>query len=93
MQHSSTFIVGRKLWHEREGEFDLLPKIWRTKKTRNLTVSSLLSGAAIQIRTGDLILTKDALYLLSYSSVFRVPHCSDIISKEFRFVNTFFQKN
>jgi len=25
--------------------------------------------------------------------VFRVPHCSDIISKEFRFVNTFFQKN
>ena len=26
------------------------------------------SGAADQIRTGDLILTKDALYLLSYSS-------------------------
>ncbi len=26
-------------------------------------------GAAIQIRTGDLILTKDALYLLSYSSI------------------------
>ena len=25
-------------------------------------------GAAGQIRTGDLILTKDALYLLSYSS-------------------------
>ena len=25
-------------------------------------------GAASQIRTGDLILTKDALYLLSYSS-------------------------
>ena len=26
------------------------------------------NGAAIQIRTGDLILTKDALYQLSYSS-------------------------
>ena len=28
------------------------------------------SGAADQIRTGDLILTKDALYLLSYSSIY-----------------------
>ena len=28
-------------------------------------------GAAARIRTGDLILTKDALYLLSYSSIFR----------------------
>ena len=28
-------------------------------------------GAASQIRTGDLILTKDALYLLSYSSIFQ----------------------
>ena len=27
-------------------------------------------GAAIQIRTGDLILTKDALYRLSYRSVY-----------------------
>ena len=26
-------------------------------------------GAAIRIRTGDLILTKDALYRLSYSSI------------------------
>ena len=26
-------------------------------------------GAAARIRTGDLILTKDALYLLSYSSI------------------------
>ena len=31
-----------------------------------------LDGAAIQIRTGDLILTKDALYQLSYISI-RVP--------------------
>ena len=29
------------------------------------------SGAAGQIRTADLILTKDALYLLSYSSEWR----------------------
>ena len=31
------------------------------------------SGAADQIRTGDLILTKDALYRLSYSSEFGDP--------------------
>ena len=30
-------------------------------------------GAASQIRTGDLILTKDALYRLSYSSIFVFP--------------------
>ena len=30
----------------------------------------MLSGAARQIRTADLILTKDALYRLSYSSIF-----------------------
>ena len=29
----------------------------------------LKNGAAARIRTGDLILTKDALYLLSYSSI------------------------
>ena len=32
--------------------------------------SSTHFGAARQIRTADLILTKDALYLLSYSSIF-----------------------
>ena len=38
------------------------------KKYRpNFSVKSLL-GAANQSRTGDLILTKDALYLLSHSS-------------------------
>ena len=31
--------------------------------------ASGFSGAAARIRTGDLILTKDALYLLSYSSI------------------------
>ena len=36
----------------------------------------LAFGAAIQIRTGDLILTKDVLYHLSYSSI------SDAIASE-----------
>ena len=58
------------------------------KKTRNLTISGLKNGAAIQIRTGDLILTKDALYLLSYSSI---SDSSDIIAKEIPSVNSFFQ--
>ena len=31
----------------------------------------MLFGAAGRIRTADLILTKDALYLLSYSSIWR----------------------
>ena len=44
--------------------------------TKQNTLKSLDSkvfqtGAAIQIRTGDLILTKDALYQLSYSSKWR----------------------
>ena len=34
-------------------------------------VSRLFCGAADQIRTGDLILTKDALYRLSYNSIRR----------------------
>ena len=34
---------------------------------------ALLFGAAGQIRTADLILTKDALYLLSYSSKLYAP--------------------
>ena len=38
------------------------------EKARNRYGFRLFCGAAIQIRTGDLILTKDALYLLSYSS-------------------------
>ena len=46
----------------------------RLKKRKNLEtimVSRLFCGAAGQIRTADLILTKDALYLLSYSSKWR----------------------
>ena len=36
-------------------------------------------GAAGQIRTADLILTKDALYLLSYSSKFISPCCGGYV--------------
>ena len=46
-------------------------------------------GAASQIRTGDLILTKDALYRLSYSSIFdavRHSHSSIIIANRGEFV-------
>ena len=46
-------------------------------------------GAASQIRTGDLILTKDALYLLSYSSILNnfliIPIQSPIVNPEFWF--------
>ena len=49
------------------------------------------SGAATQIRTGDLILTKDVLYQLSHSSIsqecFLVTQT--IITNYQRFVNTF----
>ena len=41
----------------------IIKKCSETRKFRSIY------GAAIQIRTGDLILTKDALYLLSYSSI------------------------
>ena len=46
--------------------------IFATKKHRKPRFS-MLFGAADQIRTGDLILTKDALYRLSYSSEFGDP--------------------
>ena len=55
----------------------------KTPKPERLGVS----GAAIQIRTGDLILTKDALYLLSYSSIF---DSFDIIARDSQIVNCFF---
>ena len=54
-----------------------------------LAEASAFSGAATQIRTGDLILTKDALYLLSYSSIF---DSFDIITRKFPCVNYFFSK-
>ena len=43
--------------------------VFTTKKHRKPKFS-MLFGAAGRIRTADLILTKDALYLLSYSSIY-----------------------
>ena len=43
------------------------------KKTPEIRRFQVFFGAADQIRTGDLILTKDALYRLSYSSEFGDP--------------------
>ncbi len=48
-----------------------------------------LFGAATQIRTGDLILTKDVLYQLSHSSVCNVP----IISEAHLFVKRNFKRS
>ncbi len=55
----------------------------------------LFSGAATQIRTGDLILTKDVLYQLSHSSM-AIPEktgilqpTNDIIAKTSAFVKWF----
>ena len=39
-------------------------------------------GADSQIRTGDLILTKDALYLLSYISKYYAPWIRGIVATE-----------
>ena len=50
----------------------------------------MLSGAAIQIRTGDLILTKDVLYQLSHSSI--ALRNDSIIADAFSFVNNKFKK-
>ncbi len=44
---------------------------YKHKKKDTISIVSFLFGAANQSRTGDLILTKDALYLLSYSSIWR----------------------
>ena len=41
-----------------------------------------LFGAATQIRTGDLILTKDALYRLSYNSISHAPDEGGMVATE-----------
>ena len=48
-------------------------KISDNKKSSRIKWCKSFFGAATQIRTGDLILTKDALYLLSYSSKVHAP--------------------
>ena len=58
------------------GKEAVLPKIYTAKKFAKSKKKapksedlSAFSGAAGRIRTADLILTKDALYRLSYSSI------------------------
>ena len=53
-------------------------------KKRAETLSFLLSkvGAATRIRTGDLILTKDALYLLSYNSKVHAPRRGHVATEK-----------
>ena len=41
----------------------------KEKSLKPVGALGFFAGAASQIRTGDLILTKDALYRLSYSSI------------------------
>ena len=66
--------------------------IFKTKK--HFSRSAFFFGAATQIRTGDLILTKDVLYQLSHSSntsrVFPLGYV--IIAKRYSFVKSFFKK-
>ena len=48
-----------------------IKKLQKQNKSRsNLAIQAVNVGAAGRIRTADLILTKDALYLLSYSSIY-----------------------
>ena len=62
----------------------------KSKKTAEL---SGFFGATTQIRTGDLILTKDVLYQLSHSSVLSndidyirfASECQEVLGKFFRF--------
>ena len=61
------------------------------KEKSQVTARSLdFFGAATQIRTGDLILTKDVLYQLSHSSIATgIPVTFVIITNVLVFVNTF----
>ena len=55
------------------------------------TTSLGVRGADSQIRTGDLILTKDALYRLSYISMLSFDN-ERIISQQKHYCKAFFQK-
>ena len=66
------------------------------KQKRTLHFCKVLLGAANQIRTGDLVLTKDVLCLLSHSSIsdlflWVIADCLFIISIRLPDVNTFFE--
>ena len=68
----------------------LVPKVAKSKRKHPKSEDfRCCSGAAGRIRTADLILTKDALYLLSYSSILNsfliIPIQSPIVKPEFWF--------
>ena len=49
-----------------------IARYYKPLETQNpFEIQGVSCGATDQSRTGDLILTKDALYLLSYSSILR----------------------
>jgi hypothetical protein len=63
----------------RHPSFIIAPKQWKRKEPCNLKITGLFAGAIAGIRTPDLILTKDALYQLSYNS--RFTFCESAKSK------------
>ena len=70
---------------------------WRTQtqKERHDENRVFLFGAANQIRTGDLILTKDVLYHLSHSSILSFSVIIDSVNHykvKFIFCQVFFKK-
>ena len=70
--------------------------IFRAKSIRKPVISDWFNGADGRIRTGDLILTKDALYLLSYISASRFvilsPNAGIIITRSAPKSNAFLGK-
>ena len=66
--------VGHGVGQPAAPHFDPHEKVHiRNKKTPEIRRFQVFVGAAGRIRTADLILTKDALYRLSYSSEFGDP--------------------
>ena len=53
----------------------------KSKKPEIIEISGFF-GAVTQIRTGDLILTKDALYRLSYNSISHAPDEGGMVATE-----------
>ena len=62
--------VGHGVGQAVDPHFDPHLKVYFATKKHRKPKFSMLFGAAGRIRTADLILTKDALYLLSYSSIY-----------------------
>ena len=62
------------MWSMKIRKTALVPKVAKSKRKHLKPLDfRCCSGAAGRIRTADLILTKDALYRLSYSSEFGDP--------------------